>query len=122
MKSCCEEVNFAVLQSNQRRVLLIVLSINLAMFFVEMVGGIVSRSTSLLADSLDMLGDSLVYGLGLFAIGRGIRWQAGAALVKGCIMLAFGIGVLMEAIIKSFFANPTTGSYDGHHWPSCVYR
>ena len=102
MESCCKEVHFDHLQAKQRRVLLVVLGINLTMFFIESVGGILGHSTSLLADSLDMLGDSLVYGLGLYAIGRGVRWQARAALVKGLIMLAFGLGVLIEAVAKSF--------------------
>ena len=102
MKSCCEEIDASLLQANQRRVLLIVLGINVVMFVGEMIGGIVGRSTSLLADSLDMLGDALSYGLSLFALDRGIRWKARAAFVKGAIMMVFGIGVLIEAIVKSF--------------------
>ena len=102
MKSCCEEIDAGILKANQRRVLVIVLGINVLMFFVEIVGGIVGQSTSLLADSLDMLGDALSYGLSLFALDQGIRWKARAALVKGVIMLVFGIGVLIEALVKSF--------------------
>jgi cation diffusion facilitator family transporter len=102
MKSCCEEIDAGLLKANQRRVLIIVLGINVLMFFVEIVGGIVGQSTSLLADSLDMLGDALSYGLSLFALDQGIRWKARAALVKGVIMMVFGIGVLIEAIVKSF--------------------
>jgi cation diffusion facilitator family transporter len=102
MKSCCENIDVSLLQANQRRVLIIVLGINVMMFFGEIVGGIVGHSTALLADSLDMLGDALSYGLSLYAIDRGIRWKARAALVKGFIMMVFGIGVLTEAIVKSF--------------------
>lgn len=104
MKSCCEEIDAGLLKANQRRVLIIVLGINVLMFLVEIVGGIVGQSTSLLADSLDMLGDSLSYGLSLFALDQGIRWKARAALMKGVIMMAFGMGVLIEAIAKSFLA------------------
>ncbi len=46
---------------SQGRVLAIVLAVNLIMFFIEFGGGLLSGSTALLADSLDMLGDSLVY-------------------------------------------------------------
>ena len=102
MKSCCEEIDASRLQANQRRVLIIVLGINVVMFFVEMTAGIVAQSTSLLADSLDMLGDALTYGLSLFALNQGIRWKARAALAKGVIMMVFGMGVLIEAIAKSF--------------------
>jgi Co/Zn/Cd efflux system component len=58
------------------------------------------HSTSLLADALDMFGDALVYGFSLFVLARSARWQAGAALAKGGFMLAFGLGVLGEAVYK----------------------
>jgi cation diffusion facilitator family transporter len=81
----------------QRRVLWIVLAINAAMFAVEVIAGILARSTALLADSLDMLGDALGYGLSLYAVGRGTAWAARAALVKGGLMTLLGLGVLAEA-------------------------
>jgi cation diffusion facilitator family transporter len=82
-------------------VLWIVLGINLVMFFAEAVACVLAHSTSLLADSLDMLGDSLVYAFSLFVLARSQRWQAGAAAVKGAFMLAFGLGVLGEAFYKT---------------------
>jgi cation diffusion facilitator family transporter len=84
------------------RVLWIVLAINASMFLVEGWAGLLAHSTSLLADSLDMLGDALVYGFSLFVLARSARWQAGAALAKGGFMLAFGLGVLGEALYKMF--------------------
>jgi cation diffusion facilitator family transporter len=72
------------------------------MFLVEGWAGLLAHSTSLLADALDMLGDALVYGFSLFVLARNSRWQAGAALAKGCFMLAFGLGVLVEASYKAF--------------------
>jgi Co/Zn/Cd efflux system component len=86
--------------AHQRGVLLAVLWINAAMFAVELGGGLLAGSTALLADSVDMLGDSVVYGLSLFAAGRGPLWQARSALLKGGIMAAFGVGVLIEASLK----------------------
>ncbi len=87
-------------KASQRRVLIVVLIINLAMFFVEFGGGLVARSSALMADSVDMLGDAFVYGLSLYALGRGTRWEAGAAIVKGAIILLFGIVVLIEIANK----------------------
>ena len=84
------------------RVLWIVLAINALMFLVEGAAGLVAHSTALLADSLDMLGDALVYGFSLFVLARSMRWQASAALVKGAFMLVFGLGVLGEAVFKMF--------------------
>jgi Co/Zn/Cd efflux system component len=82
-------------------VLWIVLAINALMFLVE-AGRACADSTSLLADALEMLGDALVYGFCLFVLARSVRWQAGAALAKGGFMLAFGFGVLGEALYKVF--------------------
>jgi cation diffusion facilitator family transporter len=88
------------MRQSHSRVLWIVLFINALMFFIEGVAGLYANSTSLLADALDMLGDALVYGFSLFVLTRSTRWQAGAALTKGVLMLAFGLGVLVEAGYK----------------------
>jgi cation diffusion facilitator family transporter len=77
-----------------------VLAINLGLFIVEIVAGILARSTALLGDSLDMLGDTLVYGFSLYVLDRSARWKARAALSKGVIMLAFGFAVLAEVVYK----------------------
>lgn len=93
--SCGDE-----LAAKQGSTLWIVLWINGAMFFVEAAAGILARSTSLLADAGDMLGDTLAYGTSIYALNRGVRWKARAALVKGVIMAAFGVGVFVEALFK----------------------
>jgi cation diffusion facilitator family transporter len=90
------------MRKSHGRVLWIVLAINALMFLVEGWAGVLAHSTSLLADALDMLGDALVYGFSLFVLARSVRWQAGAALAKGGFMLAFGFGVLGEALYKVF--------------------
>jgi Co/Zn/Cd efflux system component len=98
MRECCEIR--ADVPARQRRVLQLVLALNAVMFVVELVGGIRGHSTSLVADSVDMLGDAIVYGASLYALGRGVLWQARVALGKGLIMAAFGIGVLAEVATK----------------------
>jgi Co/Zn/Cd efflux system component len=47
-----------------------------------------------------MLGDATVYALSLYALGRDERWQAGAALAKGGLILAFALGILIESAVK----------------------
>jgi Co/Zn/Cd efflux system component len=94
---CCEA---RPVHDRQRRVLRAVLAINAAMFLVEVVAGLLARSTALLADSADMLGDSIVYGFSLYVVARGPAWQARAALLKGTVMAAFGAGVLVEVGAK----------------------
>ena len=102
MADCCEAKSSAltVLRARQRRVLITVLAINATMFFVEFGGALLARSTALLGDSLDMLGDSLVYGFSLYVMHKGRAWRASAALAKGCVMLLFGLGVLLEAALR----------------------
>jgi len=59
-----------------------------------------ANSIALLADSVDMFGDASVYALSLYALDRGVRWCAGAALAKGALILAFGLWVLVEVALK----------------------
>jgi cation diffusion facilitator family transporter len=89
------------MRETHARVLWGVLILNAIMFFIEAWAGYVGNSTSLMADALDMLGDSLVYGFSLFVLARSARWQAHAALAKGGFMLVFGLGVLAEAAYKA---------------------
>jgi Co/Zn/Cd efflux system component len=98
VKECCE-VRTDV-HERQRRVLQVVLWINVGMFLAELVSGILANSTALLADSVDMLGDAIVYGFSLYVVARGTIWQARAALLKGSIMATFGVGVLVQVVVK----------------------
>jgi cation diffusion facilitator family transporter len=97
MDECCA---IHLVHAQQRRVLHVVLWINLAMFLIELVAGLIAHSTALLADSVDMLGDAIVYGFSLYVIGRAPVWQARAALLKGIIMAVFGVGIVAEVVAK----------------------
>ena len=100
MADCCNDkaCEIEALRSRQSATLKIVLGINAVMFLVELTAGIMAGSVSLLADSLDMLGDALVYGFSLYVVARGARMKAQAALLKGGIMAAFGLFVLGQAV------------------------
>jgi Co/Zn/Cd efflux system component len=98
VKDCCEVR--ADVPARQRRVLRVVLWINVAMFLAECTAGVLASSTALLADSVDMLGDAIVYGFSLYVLARGAAWQARVALFKGLIMAAFGVGVLAQVVAK----------------------
>jgi cation diffusion facilitator family transporter len=102
MDACCEEKEqeLRTLRGKHKNVLIVVLIINAVLFVVEAAAGLLANSTALLADSLDMLGDSLVYGFSLYVLWRRAEWKAAAALVKGAIMAAFGIAILIEAVHK----------------------
>jgi Co/Zn/Cd efflux system component len=83
----------AVADREQRRVLMVVLAINVALFVGEFGAGWWAGSTALQADSLDGLGDAGVYALSLFVVGT--------AIVKGVIQGLFGIAVLGEVARKA---------------------
>jgi cation diffusion facilitator family transporter len=102
MSDCCSDkaCELEALRRRQASTLKIVLGINAAMFAVEFWAGLVSGSVSLLADSLDMLGDTLVYGFSLYAVAESQRTKAFSALLKGIIMAAFGLFALGQAIHK----------------------
>lgn len=88
------------MRNSQGRTLKIVLAINAVMFLVEVTAGWLAGSTALLADSLDMLGDALVYGFSLYVLARDDTWKAISAFIKGGIMAGFGLFVLSQAVYK----------------------
>jgi cation diffusion facilitator family transporter len=102
MSDCCEHTAEALVRTNaQRRVLWIVLAINLVVFVAEFGAGLWADSTALQADSLDSLGDALVYGISLVVIAGSLRARAGSAFIKGLIQAAFGLAVLAEVVHKA---------------------
>ncbi len=82
-----------VSEAGALRVLLV---INAAMFAVELVAGWLTESTGLIADSLDMLADAMVYGLSLYAVGKAARAQLRAAHVSGMFQGVLALGVLSD--------------------------
>ena len=68
------------LREQQRGTLQIVLIINAVMFIVIVVAALYGKSTALMADSLDNLGDALTYALSLYAVSRGATVKAKVAL------------------------------------------
>ena len=101
---CCsrkgDEIASLATKAGQRRVLIAVMAINIVMFVTEFGGGLIAGSSALMADAVDMLGDAIVYVLSLYALSRGPRWEAGAAIAKGMIILIFGAGVIAQIIHK----------------------
>ena len=94
----------------QSNTLKIVLGINLLMFVLEISVGLSEHSISLIADSLDMLGDALMYGVSLYVLYFGSRMKIVAALLKGLMMAAFGVFVLAQAVYK--IMEPSVPSYE----------
>jgi Co/Zn/Cd efflux system component len=97
---CCnhDSPEAALRSTRYRRILWIALAVNLLMFAVEIGAGLKAGSVSLLADSLDFLGDSANYAISLWVLGMALSWRARAAQFKAASMLLFGLGVLGAAL------------------------
>ncbi|HEY0027565.1 MAG TPA: cation transporter [Allosphingosinicella sp.] len=107
---CChnkgQELERIALHKDIRRVLVVVMMLNLMMFVLEFGAGIIADSAALMADSVDMLGDGLVYGISLYALERSLRWRAGMALAKGAFILALGLAIIVEIVLKMLWGHP----------------
>ena len=105
MDDCCIDKTRAIdgLRERQTATLRFVLLVNAAMFVVELVSGLLAGSVALLADSLDMLGDALVYGFSLYVVARGPVWKARASITKAAVMGLFGLFVFGQLVYKLFF-------------------
>jgi cation diffusion facilitator family transporter len=100
MRGCCDHHEAEGMAARRAGALRVVFGINAGMFLAEFTAGLLIGSTALLGDSLDMLGDALVYGFSLYALGRSLRWRNGAALLKGLGMAGFGLAVLAHALFQ----------------------
>jgi Co/Zn/Cd efflux system component len=101
MGSCCEN-NCAIekLREKQRGTLKTVLGVNAVMFIVIAAAAFYGKSTALLSDSLDNLGDALTYGLSLYAVSQDSQGKAKVALFKGGLIFLSACVVLVQIIQK----------------------
>lgn len=103
--SCCSgTIDIRAMEARQRRVLMIVLAINIVTFVMMLSAAIYSGSSSLLSGGLDNLGDALTYLLSLAVIGASTRAKATVALLKG--VLIFGAAVAVAIQIGWRLAHP----------------
>ena len=102
MSSCCSQLEKDLSSPNgpKRKILWIVLVLNFIMFFVEGIAGWLAQSNSLMADSLDMLGDAGIYAFSLFVIQLDPIWKTRSGLLKASIMSLFAFGILGSSIYR----------------------
>jgi Co/Zn/Cd efflux system component len=72
------------------------------MFLVILVAALHGRSTALMADSFDNLGDAMTYGLSLYAVLRSVKVKAKVALFKGCLIFFAACAVITQLACKFF--------------------
>ena len=96
--------------SQQKTVLYWLLAINAPLFVFDIGFGWLSESTALIADSLDMLADAIVYTIALYAVGKSIQHKANAALVSGYFQLGLGVLILLDIARRLY------GESEPHSW------
>ena len=84
--------------THQRKMLWIVLVINFSFFIIEMLYGWLSNSMGLVADSLDMLADSIVYGLSVLAVGAAVYRKKNIARISGYFQMFLALLGIVEVI------------------------
>ena len=96
-----------------RRILVVALLVNLAMFVVEIVTSRAAMSDALLADSIDFLGDAANSAISLWVLGAALAIRARASLLKAASMAVFGLWVLGSTTLNVLAGNvpvaPTMG-------------
>lgn len=114
MSECCgcgKTIDVAAMQAKQRRVLAIVLGINLATFVMMVGAAWLSRSSSLLSGGLDNLGDALTYALSLAVVAATTRAKARVSLFKGALILGAAVAVGIQILWR--VGNPTVPLFEG---------
>ena len=82
----------------ERKLLWQVLAINFFFFALEVTTGFISHSMGLVADSLDMLADTFVYGLALFAVGGTLTRKKNIAKSAGYFQMILAVFGFIEVI------------------------
>src|SRR5690349_11512852 len=93
-------LDLSALKARQRRVLVVVLCVNIVTFGMMVAGSWLSRSTSLFSGGLDNFGDALTYALSLAVIGKSVASQARVAMLKGILILAAALVVAGQLVYR----------------------
>jgi Co/Zn/Cd efflux system component len=111
MGTCCtDNCSLEPSHDRQRRTLRLVLVINAVMFVMIVGAGLYGSSSSLLADSLDNLGDALTYGLSLTVVGGTLAEKARVSIFKGGLILTGAVFVGAQIIFR--LLNPVVPMFE----------
>jgi Co/Zn/Cd efflux system component len=102
---CCSNAPFDGIDKRYIKILWLVIAVNGLMFVVEMLAGVAGQSQALQADALDFLGDTLTYGISLWAIGKSIHIRSNAALLKSFSLFGMALWVFFGTLYRVFHLN-----------------
>jgi len=109
MADCGCEIE--ITDRDQKQVLVTLLAINGLMFVLEAGLGWYAQSTGLIADSFDMLADAVVYGIGLYAIGKSLQHKAKAALISGWFQGILGFLIIVDILRRVFMGSEPISAF-----------
>lgn len=92
------------------KALSLVFIIHMVMFVVSFTAAIIAGSSSVLADSLDFIGDAASYALSLYILTKGVFLRAVLSIAKAVTMLSFGVPVMIYAL--SEYSTGTPPNYE----------
>lgn len=99
MSDC--DCHFEARDAEQQKVLRTLLAINGVMFVVELMVGLIAQSSGVTADSLDMLADALVYGVGLYAIGKAAAIKRRSAWWSGVFQVGLAGSICVDVVRRA---------------------
>ena len=94
--------NLNASQAADRRILWLVLLINLGQSLAGMGVGFWASSTALIGAALDNLADASVYGVSLYAVGRSPAVKVRAARLSGWFLIGLAVMLFVE-VLRRFF-------------------
>lgn len=94
--ACEKPIDTRALQTRQRRILIIVLAINVATFAMMVMASFLSGSSSLLSGALDNFGDAVTYALSFAVVGAAGTAKARVALFKGLMISSAALAVAIQ--------------------------
>ncbi|MEW6707171.1 cation transporter [uncultured Methylibium sp.] len=89
-------------QAADRRILWLVLLINVGQCLVGAVVGLWAASTAVIGAALDNLADASVYGVSLYAVGRAASIKVRAARLSGWLLIGLAAMLAVE-VLRRFF-------------------
>ena len=109
--TCCQDhIDVAVLNAKQRRILIIVLVVNITTFLMMVLAAKISGSSSLLSGALDNFGDAMTYVLSMFVIGASFAAKARVAMFKGLMILGAALAVAFVIVLRML--HPETPAFE----------
>ncbi len=86
--------------SQYKKALCIVFAIHVLMFVVSFWAAIMGRSSAVMADAIDFIGDATSYILSMYLLTKPIRMRAVISIAKAVTMTMFSLIVIVYTVIK----------------------